>query len=71
MRFGKVKHWRDDKGFGFIRQENGDPDIFVHASVVDRDLGRDYLTVGERVAFEVGIGPKSGRDQVIKISEAA
>lgn len=70
MKYGKVKHWRDNDGYGFVRPENGDKDYFVHVSVVERDLGREHLTLGERVAYEVGISPKSNREMIVKIQEA-
>lgn len=68
---GKVKAWRDDKGYGFVTPDSGSRDFFVHVSVVDRDLGRDYLTLGERVEFNTNIGKRSGKEEISAISEAA
>lgn len=31
-RKGILKNWKDDRGFGFIQQDNGDKDVFVHIS---------------------------------------
>ncbi|MCP4405106.1 MAG: cold-shock protein [bacterium] len=53
---GTVKWFNDQKGYGFIEQDNGD-DIFVHYSEI---IGSGFksLAEGERVVFEVGEGQK-------------
>ena len=53
MAQGTVKWFNEDKGFGFIEQENGN-DLFVHQSEV---RGR-ALTDGQAVEFEIGQGQK-------------
>jgi CspA family cold shock protein len=52
MATGTVKFFDAVKGFGFIRPENGDKDVFVHVSAV-RNAGMDTLSEGQRVSFEV------------------
>jgi CspA family cold shock protein len=52
MAVGTVKFFDVGKGFGFIQPENGDKDVFVHVSAVQR-AGMDALTEGQRVSFEV------------------
>lgn len=54
---GKVKWFNDQKGFGFITQENGGPDVFVHFSAITGQ-GFKTLTEGQAVEFEVTQGPK-------------
>jgi CspA family cold shock protein len=49
---GTVKFFDATKGFGFIQPENGDKDVFVHISAVQR-AGMDTLSDGQRVSFEV------------------
>ncbi len=49
---GKVKWYRDDKGFGFIEVIDGD-DVFVHASQVSEDLQE-----GDQVEFVIKEGKK-------------
>lgn len=49
MSEGKIIHWVDDRGFGFIRPDSGDEDVFVHFRDVD---GRRPM-VGDRIAFDV------------------
>ena len=53
---GTVKWFNDAKGFGFIRQENGE-EVFVHFSAIQGD-GFRSLAEGERVEFDVVKGPK-------------
>jgi CspA family cold shock protein len=54
---GKVKWFNDAKGFGFIEQENGGKDIFVHFEAV-QDEGFKTLHEGQEVSFDVVEGPK-------------
>lgn len=57
MAQGVVKWFSNQKGYGFIEQDNGG-DIFVHYSeIVDQD-GFKTLNEGDRVTFEVGQGEK-------------
>jgi len=54
---GKVKWFNDKKGFGFIEQEGGKADIFVHFSAIQGD-GFRTLKEGDAVTFEVEQGQK-------------
>ena len=56
MAEGTVKWFSDQKGFGFIEQEEG-PDVFVHHSDIDMP-GFKSLAEGDRVSFEIGEGTK-------------
>jgi CspA family cold shock protein len=53
---GTVKWFNDQKGFGFIEQENG-PDVFVHHTAINAE-GRRTLVDGQKVTMEVKQGPK-------------
>jgi CspA family cold shock protein len=46
-----------DEGYGFIKPENGDKDVFFHASALV-DIAFDDLKEGDVVTFEVAQGPK-------------
>lgn len=50
--FGKVKWFDGKKGYGFIEQEDGGGDVFVHFSDIVGD-GYKTLEQGDRVKFEV------------------
>ena len=56
MAQGTVKWFNDQKGYGFIEQENG-PDVFVHFSAIQAE-GFKTLAEGQRVEFDVTQGPK-------------
>lgn len=57
---GTVKWFNDGKGFGFISQENGGPDVFVHHSAIGGD-GFKTLAEGDTVEFEVQMEAKGAR----------
>jgi cold shock protein len=54
---GTVKWFNDAKGFGFIVQDNGGPDVFCHHTAIQAD-GFRSLAEGQKVEFEVTKGPK-------------
>ncbi|MDX9955069.1 MAG: TIGR03986 family CRISPR-associated RAMP protein [Anaerolineae bacterium] len=51
VKTGRVKEWKEDRGFGFITQEDGS-EIFVHHSGI-RGEGRKSLQEGQRVQYTV------------------
>jgi CspA family cold shock protein len=57
MASGTVKWFNSEKGFGFISQDGGGPDVFAHYSNISGNGYRE-LTEGERVTFEVSQGQK-------------
>lgn len=57
MATGTVKWFNESKGFGFITQDNGGNDVFVHFSAV-QGSGFKTLTEGQKVSFDVTQGPK-------------
>ena len=58
MAHGVVVGFKDDRGFGFIRPDDGGGDVFVHA----RDIANaDKLNQGQRVSFETVTDEKRGK----------
>ncbi len=56
---GTVKWFNSEKGFGFIEQEDGGKDVFVHFRQINNTTGgRVSLDEGQRVTFEIGEGEK-------------
>lgn len=51
MATGKIKWFNDQKGFGFIQDDGGGEDVFVHFSVVEMD-GFKSLKEGQAVNYE-------------------
>jgi CspA family cold shock protein len=57
MATGTVKWFNPEKGFGFIEQDGGGPDVFVHYSAI-ASTGFRELFEGQKVQFDVTQGPK-------------
>ena len=54
---GVIKWFNDAKGYGFIQQENGGEDVFVHFSAISME-GFKTLAEGQEVEFEIRTGEK-------------
>ncbi len=57
MATGTVKWFNETKGFGFIAQDDGGADVFVHYSAI-QGSGFRKLEEGQAVSFEIQDGPK-------------
>jgi len=60
MAQGTVKFFNAQKGFGFIVQDAGGPDVFVHISAVER-AGMSSLNEGQKLSFDVEPDRRSGK----------
>ncbi len=66
MSNGKIKWFNPTKGYGFIENDAGGKDIFLHVSALEQ-AGIDTLEEGEAVSFE--IGDNRGRENAINITK--
>jgi len=57
MATGTIKWFNESKGFGFISQDDGGADVFVHFSAI-QGTGFKTLSEGQAVTYEVENGPK-------------
>jgi CspA family cold shock protein len=57
MSTGKVKWFNDQKGFGFITNDDDGKDVFVHHTSIAAE-GFRTLQEGQAVEYEIGQGPK-------------
>jgi CspA family cold shock protein len=69
MTSGTVKFYNDQKGFGFIKPDNGEKDVFVHASALER-AGIQGLREGQKVTFDTANDARSGKIAVSTIEIA-
>ncbi|NHC13723.1 cold-shock protein [Motilibacter deserti] len=65
MAQGTVKWFNAEKGFGFIAQDGGGPDVFVHYSAIATS-GYRSLEENQRVEFEVTQGQKGPQAEQVR-----
>ncbi len=61
MGTGTVKWFNAQKGFGFIKPDDGSNDVFVHISAVER-AGMSQLNEGQKLSYDLVKNPKNGKE---------
>ncbi|WP_130862819.1 cold-shock protein [Bacilliculturomica massiliensis] len=70
MNNGTVKWFNADKGYGFISNDNGGEDVFVHFSAIVGD-GYKSLSEGQKVTFDTETDSRSnGKIRAINVCAA-
>ncbi|HVA35494.1 MAG TPA: cold-shock protein [Stellaceae bacterium] len=68
MSIGTVKWFNPVKGYGFIQPDDGQKDVFVHISAVERS-GIGNLQEGQKVSFEIERG-QQGKVSAVNLKSA-
>jgi cold shock protein len=66
MATGTVKWFSNEKGYGFITQDDGGKDVFVHHSAITGE-GYKSLAEGAKVEYEVEEGPKGPQARTVSV----
>jgi cold shock protein len=69
MATGTVKFFNAQKGYGFIVQDAGGPDVFVHISAVER-AGMRTLNEGQKISFDIEADRRSGKNAATNLQAA-
>ena len=69
MNNGTVKRFNSEKGYGFISNDNGGDDIFVHFSAIQID-GFKTLKDGQKVTFDIEEDAKNGKLRTANVTPA-
>jgi CspA family cold shock protein len=69
MAQGTVKFFNSQKGYGFIAQDSGGPDVFVHISALER-AGIRGLVEGQKVIFDIETDRRSGKAAAANLQAA-
>ena len=69
MNTGTVKWFNSTKGFGFIQPDNGNTDVFVHISAVER-AGMRSLVDGQKIRYDIVQDRKSGKNSADNLRAA-
>ena len=69
MSTGTVMWFNNQKGFGFIQPDNGNKDVFVHISAVER-AGMYDLREGQKVSFDIVSDSRTGKSAAENLQAA-
>ncbi len=66
MKLGVVKKYFQDKGYGFIKPDDGGDDVFVHIKQLEKS-NLNGLKEGQRVGFDITVNQETGKSAATKI----
>lgn len=66
MLIGIVKFFNSERGYGFIRPDDGSADVFLHVSDLHR-AGLNMLLQGDAVAYEIGLNARTQRPKAVAL----
>ncbi|SMC96612.1 cold-shock protein [Rhizobium sp. RU36D] len=69
MHTGTVKWFNSTKGFGFIQPDQGNTDVFVHISAVER-AGMRQLVEGQKISYDIVQDKRSGKSSADNLRAA-
>jgi CspA family cold shock protein len=69
METGTVKWYNGTKGYGFIQPDNGDKDVFVHATALER-AGMRGLREGQKISYELQTDQRTGKASAVNLQNA-
>ena len=69
MAIGTVKFFNNDRGYGFITNEAGGADAFVHITAVER-AGMSSIREGQKLSYELETG-KNGKSSAVNLTDAS
>ena len=68
MATGTVKFFNADRGYGFITNDGGGKDAFVHISAVER-AGMTSLREGQKLSYDLETG-RDGKESAVNLTDA-
>jgi CspA family cold shock protein len=66
MAIGTIKWFNENKGYGFIKPDNGDGDIFMHNSALEK-AGITVIREGMQLSYEVAVN--KGRKSAVNLKQ--
>lgn len=70
MGAGKLKMWNAERGFGFIADDSGGPDMFLHINELKTaGIDPDQIRVGERLTFDTA-STREGKTKASNVRRA-
>ena len=69
MAIGTVKFFNNDRGYGFITNDAGGPDAFVHITAVEQ-AGLGTIREGQKLSYELETG-NNGKTSAVSLADAS